>query len=321
MTSVSSRPVARLSSPGDIVATVPSLCGFLPQDSLVLLSLRGPRRRLGLTIRVDLPPPEAVVPVVAALVDRVVQDGGSSAVLVLYASTPDAALALAVQDCCSAAGVAVAEALHVTDGCWTSYLCSGPCCPPSGTPVGEAPALVRAEHALDGRSVLASREDLVHALAAPLEPVDLTEVGESWAATDPLAARTRALALAREALGKVAAPLAPSTAAVLGVALHDVRVRDELATWALDDSDALLALLQQVARQVGPPWDAPVCTVLAWVAYCRGDGARANVALDRALRTDPDYSLALLLRSALDGALPPADVRRLLRETARALRR
>lgn len=321
MTSVSSRPVARLSSPGDIVATVPSLCGFLPQDSLVLLSLRGPRRRLGLTVRVDLPPPSMASVTVAALVDRVVQDGGTAAVLVVYAASPDPALAQAVQDRCAAAGVDVAESLHVADGRWTSYACTAPCCPPAGTPVGAAPALVQAEHALDGRSVLASRDDLVRALDPPAEPVDLAEVGASWAATDPFAARTRALALAREALGQVAVPLASSTAAVLGVALHDVRVRDELATWALDDSDALLALLHQVARQVGPPWDAPVCTVLAWVAYCRGDGARANVALDRALGTDPSYSLALLLRSALDGALPPADVRRLLRETARALRR
>jgi hypothetical protein len=103
------------------------------------------------------------------------------------------------------------------------------------------------------------------------------------------------------------------------VALHDVQVRDEVATWALEDSDGLLALVHQIAAQVGAPWDAPACTVLAWVAYSRGDGARANVALDRALQSDPQQSLALLLRSALDGALPPAEVRRLLRETARAL--
>ena len=57
MTSVSNRPILRLTRPGDIAAAVPALCGFAPQDSVVVLSLRGSRRRLGVTVRVDLPPP------------------------------------------------------------------------------------------------------------------------------------------------------------------------------------------------------------------------------------------------------------------------
>jgi hypothetical protein len=39
----------------------------------------------------------------------------------------------------------------------------------------------------------------------------------------------------------------------------------------------------------------------------------ANVALDRALRSDPGHSLAQLLRTALDACFRPADVRRLIR--------
>jgi hypothetical protein len=113
---------------------------------------------------------------------------------------------------------------------------------------------------------------------------------------------------------------ADEDAAALAVALHDVAVRDEVATWALERSDGLLALLEQVARRTAPPSDAPVCTLLAWVAYARGDGARANVALDRALRTDPEHSLALLLRRALDSGITPGEVRRTLVSTRRALR-
>jgi hypothetical protein len=36
-----------------------------------------------------------------------------------------------------------------------------------------------------------------------------------------------------------------------------------------------------------------------------GDGARANVALDRALADDPDYSLGLMVSAALRSGLPP----------------
>ena len=39
----------------------------------------------------------------------------------------------------------------------------------------------------------------------------------------------------------------------------------------------------------------------------------ANVALDRALDSRPGYSLAELLRAALDSCLRPAEVRRLIR--------
>lgn len=42
-------------------------------------------------------------------------------------------------------------------------------------------------------------------------------------------------------------------------------------------------------------------------AWQSGDGALANVALDRALDADPRYSMALLLREAISaGALPSA---------------
>jgi hypothetical protein len=38
------------------------------------------------------------------------------------------------------------------------------------------------------------------------------------------------------------------------------------------------------------------------------------VALERALSSEPSYTFAVLLRSALDACLRPAEVRRLIRE-------
>jgi hypothetical protein len=76
-----------------------------------------------------------------------------------------------------------------------------------------------------------------------------------------------------------------------------------------------------VAAQVVPPSDAHVCALVAWVAYARGEGALANVALDRALAGQPDHSLALLLRSCLDAGLPPGEIRSMARATEQVLRR
>ena len=46
--------------------------------------------------------------------------------------------------------------------------------------------------------------------------------------------------------------------------------------------------------------------LLAFVAWQSGDGALANVALDRALADDPRYSMALLLRQVITAGAPPS---------------
>ena len=326
MTSLSSRPVARLSSPGDIVATVPVLCGFPPQDSVVVLSLRGARRRVGLTVRLDLPAATAERAAAKVLAERVAHDGAAAAVVVVYSDLDRApGLVDALVAALGSRGIEVTEGLHVSGGRWTSYLCSGRCCPAQGTDVPAVPVLVEAESALDGRAVLPSRADLVRSLAPPalLAAVAAEQRLESeaaaWrervAASGLRAVRAAALRCLRTSLAAVAegSTVDAARAAQHAVALHDVHVRDTVATWGLDQADAVLALAEQVVRLVVAPYDAPACTLLAWVAYARGDGARVNVALDRALAGDPSYSLALLLRTALDGAVPPEEIRRTVR--------
>lgn len=51
---------------------------------------------------------------------------------------------------------------------------------------------------------------------------------------------------------------------------------------------------------------APALTVAACLAYIAGDGARATIALGKALEVDPDYSLASLIRTSVSMAVPPA---------------
>lgn len=331
MTSLSDRPVARLSSPGAIVATLPSLCGFPPEDSLVVLSLRGERRRVGLTARLDLPPPSQETAAAEMLAERMRLDGAREAVVVVLSPQRRPSLVEAVGDALATRAIDVHEALHVADGRWWSYECSSSCCPAEGTPVPPPPTLVEAQRALTGKAVLASRAELVASLAGPTflaaeqAGQTLDDAAERWVAhwaADPEGACVAAVQRTRRLLDAVGpgAPVDLAEAAALTIALHDHRVRDEIATWALRRSDALLSLLEQTARQVVPPFDAPVCTLLAWVAYARGDGSRVNVALDRALGTDPEYPLANLLLTALEGGVAPREVRQLLKSTKRMLR-
>lgn len=324
--------VVRLRSPGDVVAAVPYLCGFPPSESLVGLSLRGARKRLGLTMRLDLPAPGAEREVAELFGERLAADGAAAVALVVWSESPPAtSLVRAVTAACDRRGVEVTEALHVRAGRWTSYLCTGPCCPATGTPVRPGPAagLLEAGQVLSGQALLGSRSELAASLAPPVDLAAARRRQEAaqralelqGARSGRREVRERAVAAALDALRRVAdgRALEADDAVRLGVSLADVLVRDEVLTWALDDSDSTLALLQQVVRQVLAPHDVPACTALAWVAYERGNGALANVALDRALAGDPGYSLALLVRQCLDAGLPPRHLRATMRGTRRLL--
>jgi hypothetical protein len=91
------------------------------------------------------------------------------------------------------------------------------------------------------------------------------------------------------------------------VALRDLRVRDD--AWARMDPahlDAHRRLWIDVTRRAQPGYVAAPASLLAFVAWQAGDGALANVALDRALADEPRYSMALLLRQVITAGAPPS---------------
>jgi hypothetical protein len=61
-----------------------------------------------------------------------------------------------------------------------------------------------------------------------------------------------------------------------------------------------------VVRRVQPGYLAAPAYLLAVTAWQDGDGALASIALDRALADTPGYSMAVLLRDALDAGAPPS---------------
>lgn len=331
------RPVARLRSPGELAAAVPWLCGFVPTESLVLLSLRGPGSRLGLTVRVDLPPEPGPAALVDELAARLAYDGATAAAVLVHTDEPGflprADLVRAVAAALRAAGVEPLDRLLVRDGRWWSYACPAPdCCPPEGTAVPTtSPALgmVAAAGTLSGRSVLPSRQALEQGLLPSREPATAARLAAAQAARRRRCAVEGRVAVARDALhlwrgalrdAPVREP-ADDVAAALVVALEDAVVRDTVLTWVLDVDGPLLWLLLALARRSGPPHDVDVCALLAWAAHAGGDGALASVALERALSADPRHGLARLCREALDHQVSPRAVRDLLAEARQVLRR
>jgi hypothetical protein len=102
-------------------------------------------------------------------------------------------------------------------------------------------------------------------------------------------------------------PVPLDHAAFLTIALSQLRVRDD--AWArmeVEHLDAHRRLWTELTRLARPGFVAAPAALLAFVAWQSGNGALANVALDRALADDPRYSMAQLLRQAIDSGAPPS---------------
>jgi hypothetical protein len=96
----------------------------------------------------------------------------------------------------------------------------------------------------------------------------------------------------------------------LTVTISDLRVRDD--AWARMDPRHRAdhqRLWTDVVRHAREPYVPAPASLLAFTAWQSGDGALANVAIERALAADPEYSMAHLIGQALDAGLPPSAAR------------
>jgi hypothetical protein len=342
------RPEVRIADPGELAAALPQLLGFHPHESVLLVGLGGPSGgRVGLTVRGDLPARAASPAVAEALARSVASDDPATVVVAVVSEAPDdddllgrppgevgaglphravvhdAVVALA------ALGIPVRDTLLVRRGRWWSYDCPHRCCAPdAGTPLPggvtelqaasvatgvvvepDRAALQARIRRLDG-AAMAAMEALTwrtgdrHARARRADPDAVAE--RSWATVRRVAARCRP---GRDGV----VPVPDRDVARVLWALADVRVRDRALGLALgEDAAAAETLWTECTRRAPAPLDAAPATLLAVSAWLRGDGAMANVALERALDSRPTYSLAVLLAQGLATCLPPAALRELI---------
>lgn len=310
----------RLSSTAELLAAVPALMGFTPEQSLVLLgaSRDGTRSRIGLTLRADLPDtPDESATLAAQLTESLrTNDMGGVVVLVIdRAGDPDdpprqtllACLARALED----------RHIELTHALWVPWLAAGQpyaCYEDAehrGVQNDPRASTVTATAVHHGLPVLGSREQLAEELT-PNAAVDqerraqlvLAEVirtaGETAAYRHQ---RYRVLQAALRAAADGVLPDTESAIVALLVALSDPAVRD---TGIADSAASAQQLWTFLTREAPTPARPEPAVLLAVTAYRNGDGARARVALDTALQCNPEHTLALLLDAALEQGLPPS---------------
>jgi hypothetical protein len=319
----SERPSVQISSPAELIAVVPHLLGFAPQASLVVIGVSPPRGQVRLTFRYDLPdPPEALE--AAAIAEHAVgvlrRHRIAIAVVIGYGPGPLVTpLADALREA-SRTGLTLRDVLRVQDGRYWSYICRDPsCCAAEGAPLDPTEHAAAQAMTAAGAEVLPDRE----ALAATLAHVTGSDA-EVMARATRRAIRNAARlvktegmrALDREGLSAVQAAIVScrdgrrisrSRHAWLSVVLMRLPVRDD--AWALmepEHRDAHIRLWTDLVRHAQHGFAAAPASLLAFTAWQSGNGALANIALDRALADTPGYSMAELIRQAISVGLPPS---------------
>jgi len=317
----------KISNPGDMVAAVAQLLGYQPTNSIVIISLKGNRRRFGLTLRYDLAiadhDPVGLVDQMAA---RVRLDSSREVFVIVYADDlPPQGEDLPYRELADLLEAKwrfpLRDMVYAAAGRWWSYLCTDvECCPPEGTAIdadSPAIALLAAERAFTGQAMLTDRTAVVESVAADTDDgaderaLAIETAIISGMTVDLDLRRRRVRELSESLIERFADPratIADSEVVELAALMWHVIVRDEVLVQGAETPrlEALLRIFRQVVRRVPPPYDAPVATMLSWFAYADGDGTMANIALDRALRSDPEYSLARLIEDGLHRQVPPS---------------
>ncbi|MFG1607050.1 DUF4192 domain-containing protein [Actinoplanes sp. NPDC049265] len=291
-----------LRSADELVAAVPYLLGYHPDNDLVVVALRD--RQVELTLCAEQP----ADPSVAADLCR--RHGVTSALILGYGGGERGTGRLA--DELRRAGVPVLEELRVHDGHYWS-----PADPHRRRPIPTS-SVAAASATYHGLRALPSRA----ALAAEQAPVSGAEREAMTAATRR--AEARMAAMERKAPTEEKLKRAVRRAGVISVRAAERRhraggrLKDLPAAWLTvllarsfvfgsvwnAPRDDLQGLWTDLVRRADERYVAGPACLLAYVAWRSGQGSVARIAVDRALAADPDHKMAGALDAMLYAVRP-----------------
>ncbi len=321
-------PEFRFTRPGALIGALPAVLGFVPEKSLVLVSLE--EGRMGAVMRVDLS--DALSDGIGHLAEIAASSGADRVVAVIV--DDDGALCPMCNDdhrrWCELLRQALADngvelyAAHVVDRvaeggkwhCVDDCGARGAVDDPGSSPLAAAAVL-------EGRRLYSRRADL-QAVVAPTDPSRTAALADAIRAQairresawqkDPDGCGRHDVEAAMAAAARVCAgeELGDDELAALACALTDVAVRDTLYALAVGVDAGLAETLWAVlARSLPEPWRAEALVLLAFSAYARGDGPLAGISLDAALRSVPEHRMAGMLDTALQSGMRPERIREL----------
>ncbi|PPK62204.1 DUF4192 domain-containing protein [Actinokineospora auranticolor] len=333
----------------DLIAAIPYLLGYHPDNSVIALTLRGPGPvpSLGPVIRADLPAPPDYEAGAAHLAMVAVEHDVGAAILVVVGRggepLPHREFADMARAELAASGITVPRAL------WTASVKAGEpwrCYDDLDGGVVPDPdcSEIAAQYTVAGVVKYPSRQAMADTLA-PDPAADLERRAEmidqllSEELDDPTsdedlfshvesavdAFHETAVSSTLDGLSRGARSQAPHSPdyrepglsderiARLALALGREGVRDRCLAFAMTAKDAAAARLwTRMVRAVPEPERAEPACLLAVSAYLAGNGILAHIALEISSTAQPGHVLSSLLVSAAHHGMPPDDLRTLI---------
>ena len=300
-----------MGQPDELLAIIPYLVGFHPDESIVAVFIKS--GRIVLTARMDLPP-ESAAGELAEQIDYIAKHHGTHALaIVAYSAAGLATHRLLTRLMDRLGKHKLTDVLHVGHGRWWSLTCGEDCCPLSGTPFDLSSHPVSAAAVFAGLGALASRQELAASISGPPEaelPRLQALVDSMLADLEDLEDHIAAARLTGRLVDSAASDpgvLDERTCLLLGLLVTDMHIRD--LAWALispTNAEEHVRLWSGVVARVPPTLAAAPLCLLGMAAWVGGSGALLNCCCERLANVDPSYSMGRLLCEISAQALPPS---------------
>ncbi len=307
-------------TPGELASAAPYIMGFTPEKSILIVTMEktGDEFERGLVMRMDIPSTiqdldEGLDGFRHALTQT---DGASRHALVIMVDdiTPDGVSDMPHREYVDQIhDMFASENLQSVASIYTDGASVGMYDSPTFTSIrAHERDYVAAHYVYAGIAPLDSRN-------AYAQVISYTENLEVEATIEEHIARYAKDQLHREEVIPVATGILrtltqdqqPSNDDISQIAasLHNIYVRDvvlyDMSTLDANTRTFVTANLRSITANTPDAFAAPVATTLAINEWLAGDGARTNMATDRALASDRDYSLNQLIRAAVGNGIPP----------------
>ena len=309
-------PMTTLTTPKDLLAAVPFLIGFNPENSIVLLSLKNDA--IAMAIRIDFPG-QIGADELKLLNSHLSRDRAEAIIAIFYCPEIAQSQNEIISEILAAIteyGLNLREVITVERNRYRSLICEDlSCCPSEGNLLPELiDSRIAAEQVAQGRPIpFANLELLIDSISQldadhellelirSIEPIDYEK--------DPISFQRQGASSVKQFMDDFKSHgLVKDKAliAMLLVRLSDLQVRDyALGSVSAESLDLYFTAWRWLLRLAPEGYIAPVANLFAAVAYERGDGALAQRALDRADSDDPSYAMSKLLRQVFNSGWAP----------------
>jgi hypothetical protein len=337
-----------ITCPSSLIASCAPLLGFEPRDCVVGFILGVPGRISPVLVRADLGVGTDDRSRARDLAESIAGTGGGAVDLVAWIEAPDhvnratlpsAPILAYLAECLEWLGIEVPGCLSTNGRVFWVHDCPDDLCCGGPRPLdGAVVTAVQAEYVYAGFAPLASREELARRLdrdqgraswvsrrivpARQLANLERWRDGQISFLSDLLVPGRPSRASAGGRARWAGAPLDVVVAARALRGLADVTVRDTVLqrlirsdVTAPEQWRETVHLMCDLVRCAPERHVAPAATLLSVVAWMRGEGSLANLALDRAEDDNPRYRLAGLSRQVISRGVDP----RIWRETMAGL--